>query len=76
MSENARNSSIMAWAGVNDLRDITTERLTLQRAAQRPIPILPIDPIEREAVLTFLVLRERDYFHRTMQLLEKLCEPC
>ena len=75
MSENARNSSIMAWAGVNDLRDITTKRLTLQRAAYCPIPILPIDPIEREAVLTFLC-RANAITSIVRCNGEKLCEPC
>ena len=64
--------SILAAGHVVDMRDTACEHASLRRAAARPIPILPIDPVEREGVLTLLLLRERDYFHRALALVECL----
>ncbi len=63
---------LLARSRLADLRDTCVELATLKRARQRQIPVLPADPIERENVLTLLVLRERDYFHRALALVEQL----
>jgi hypothetical protein len=51
---------IMARSRIADLKSGSTELASLIAGLQRPLPVLPLDPVQREAVLTILLLRERD----------------
>ena len=59
---------ICAWATVHQMRDRADELAELARELQRPIPLLPLDPAEREAVLTVLLLQARDQSRRLLTL--------
>jgi hypothetical protein len=71
---NAEVRAIMAASRIADLRDTAAEISVLKAAAARELPILPLDAVEREAVLTVLVLRERDYARRSLALVERLID--
>ena len=60
---------LLAASRVVDLRDMADEIATLMRAAQRPIPVLPTDPVQREATLSILLLLARDRERRLLALI-------
>jgi hypothetical protein len=60
--------SIMARATVNQMRDDAAELAALVAGLNRPLPVLPLDPAQREAALTILLLRERDRARRLLAL--------
>ena len=68
---NSEAMAIMGASRVADLRDIAEQTAKLMQAAQRPIPTLPTDPIQREATLTILLLQARDRERRLLALVER-----
>ncbi len=64
-------SSILAAATVADLRSDAEELAALARETMRPIPVLPLGAVEREATLTILLLQARDRARRLLSLVER-----
>jgi hypothetical protein len=60
--------SLLAAAVVADLRSDADELAELARETFRPLPVLPLDPVEREMVLTVLLLQARDQAKRLLAL--------
>ena len=60
--------SLLAAAVVADLRSDADELAELARETLRPLPVLPLDPVEREMVLTVLLLQARDQAKRLLAL--------
>ena len=60
--------SLLAAAVVADLRSDADELAELARDTLRPLPVLPLDPVEREMVLTVLLLQARDQAKRLLAL--------
>jgi hypothetical protein len=60
--------SLLAAAVVADLRSDADELAELARGTLRPLPVLPLDPVEREMVLTVLLLQARDQAKRLLAL--------
>jgi hypothetical protein len=61
--------ALLRHATVADLKADAHELVALMQAAERPIPVLPLDPAEREAVLMLLLLQARDRSRRLRTLL-------
>jgi hypothetical protein len=64
----AEAQAILAAGRIIDLREGADELASLVAGLRRPLPILPLDPVERCAVLTVQVLRERDRSRRILAL--------
>jgi hypothetical protein len=60
--------SLLAAAVVADLRSDADELAALARETLRPLPVLPLDPVEREIMLTVLLLQARDQAKRVLAL--------
>ena len=60
--------SLLAAAVVADLRSDADELAELARETLRPLPVLPLDPVEREMVLMVLLLQARDQAKRLLAL--------
>jgi hypothetical protein len=69
---NAQARAILRHAAIHRLRDDCVELAALKRAAERPLPTLPTDDRQREAVLLVQLVRQRDYFHRALALVEQI----
>ena len=59
---------LMGRSRVADLRSDADELTNIIRAMQRPIPIMPSDPCEREFAMLVQILRERDRCRRLLAL--------
>ncbi|MEI9922589.1 MAG: hypothetical protein WDN50_02480 [Bradyrhizobium sp.] len=66
---NAMVVAINAAATYHDLKAGADEFAALARATSRPLPTLPLDPAQREATLTILLLQSRDRERRYLALL-------
>ena len=66
---NAEAKVIFRHATIADLRSDADEGARLVRDTLRPLPVLPLDPAEREAVLMLLLLQARDRSRRLLALL-------
>ena len=60
---------LMRRATIAQLSDDATELAALVAGLQRPLPVMPFDPVQREAVLLIQLLRERDRSRRILDLL-------
>ena len=60
--------TILRYATVADLKADAAELTKIIEAMQRPIPVMPSDPAEREVALVVQVLRERDRCRRLLAL--------
>jgi hypothetical protein len=59
---------LMQRSRIADLKSDAAELSSLVAGLQRPLPILPTDDRQREAVLTILLFRERDRARRLLAL--------
>jgi hypothetical protein len=67
---NAMVTALMARATYHEtIREPADEAAAVVKAAQRPLPVLPTDPVQREAVLMVLLLQSRDRERRLLALL-------
>ena len=61
---------LMGRSRVIDLKSSADDLMQIIRALQRPIPIMPSDPAERELAMLVQILRERDRRRRLLALVE------
>jgi hypothetical protein len=61
-------SDIMARATLCQLADDADELAVLVRDVSRPLPVMPLDPVQREATLMVLLLQARDRARRLLAL--------
>ncbi|MET4313547.1 hypothetical protein [Bradyrhizobium sp. RT4b] len=66
-------ANLNAWCRVSEMATTSAEHALLKLAAERPIPVLPLDDAEqRSNVLLVELLRERDNLRRALALVDKL----
>jgi hypothetical protein len=68
---NALALDLMQRATLSQLRDDAADLAGLVREIQKPLPVLPLDPAERESALTVLLFQARD---RERRLLTLICD--
>ena len=59
---------VLRHATVADLRSDADELAALARAVLQPLPMLPLDPVERERVLATALLEAKDHARRLITL--------
>ena len=66
---NALALDLMQRATLAQLRDDATDLAGLVREILRPLPVLPSDPVEREVVLTILLLQSKERERHVLTLI-------